>query len=445
MSDEFTRSEEPIKPDEPNARRLLWRAATWVALAAVTFLVVMHFILPEGYDQDTSIPIGLVEAFAALCSLGFGFYGALNDTKPKDGRLPPAGRIAVFGIVLGGVLSFGIRSCQTVEKAEKLVEAERQDSIQHVKNKFLEDSLRIERKKDIQRLEELDSKLNVAGSALSKVAGATETTSVNVGASLKLQEQLVSDQRRLLQNTERAIAPLNPIRIVTGYEVSFDHPNMRSFEERLLKLKDELEGSRYNGPRDNMIVSETPGTPGEVNIITFRGPGSKTFPRKVDEPDLYGIIEGDLQLLFSRTNDRTVHPSRLDGLEIRIAPNKLLSGTADVDDNMELFIDFAKRRMVVLITAQRHVNAQYIKDNSLQSVPDLIGRYMYCTHREFSEHVKLISVRFDTGSGFSRQTLLRMDYSDVYQNPGFRSLQAYQHLVTPADASLQPPPNQSYK
>src|SRR5687768_9652692 len=90
--------------------------------------------------------IDIVDAISPMVTLGFGIYCAVNDTKPKDEKLSKSGKVALWGLIISGLITMLVKFGELNSKYEAAVEQGR-----------LKDSLAIAQQKELRRKDSTDS------------------------------------------------------------------------------------------------------------------------------------------------------------------------------------------------------------------------------------------------------------------------------------------------
>lgn len=80
--------------------------------------------------------IDWLEIVSPLVTAGFGIYGTMNETKPKDGKITKPVKIAIYGIAISAaitaVIKIGGYHISIKERDKKIAEKAIQDSIRKV-------------------------------------------------------------------------------------------------------------------------------------------------------------------------------------------------------------------------------------------------------------------------------------------------------------------------
>lgn len=163
--------------------------------------------------------IDILDSFSPLVTLGFGIYCAVNDTKPENGKLSKAGKIALWGMIISGLITIVVKVHELNVKLQ-----EQQDEITTKDNEAKEKEAL---KKTADSLNTINREFQKAAiDSLSKSIG--ELNNIKSASEHTLSSlDIVTDKQQLaLENTRRSLNPLLPLKITLNYSV-----NMKKFKE----------------------------------------------------------------------------------------------------------------------------------------------------------------------------------------------------------------------
>jgi hypothetical protein len=149
--------------------------------------------------------IEIVDTLSPLVTLGFGIYCAVNDTKPKDGKLSRPGKIALWGLIISGSITLLVKGnnlrVQLQQQEAKIRDQEKQriekaysDSVNAAFEKATGDTL----SKSVKELNNIKS------------ASQSTLSSLNL---------LADKQQAALENTMRGLNPLFPLRVSLVFDI----------------------------------------------------------------------------------------------------------------------------------------------------------------------------------------------------------------------------------
>lgn len=152
--------------------------------------------------------VDIIDTLSPLVTLGFGIYGATNDTKPKDGKLSYKGRIALFGLIISGLITIVIKAGNLHNKiVQQKEQLHKQDSINTVQRKELQDRLIFQ--------DSVSTNLKNTLSDLSNIRDKSQTT-------LNSLNEVATDQKTTLLNTRRGLNPLLPLQVVLDFSIDMN-------------------------------------------------------------------------------------------------------------------------------------------------------------------------------------------------------------------------------
>ncbi|QEC75593.1 hypothetical protein [Mucilaginibacter ginsenosidivorax] len=325
--------------------------------------------------------MGTVELFTStldvslpIVSIAFGMYGAMNDTRPKDGKLTRQGKIAIVGIILFGILTIVIKVGGLYQK----IETQDRDRLTAI---HVADSLKRRDSIDQVFKVKLDTSLHHSALLIGHLSKQTDT-------SLNRMQRLAKAQHTLVTNSIRTIQPLQPLRISIKYTLSKLLPEVQTYFNQLIGNKAALMASA-----PGTIVSGLPGNRQEPAWMEIRRIENPYFPKFVE---LY--------------NDYTLHitgkPINLDDVltmqsfKIRLLPNKLLQHP-ELQDNVNNFnirVDFVKQTVSVIYATDVFGTFEDAT-KSVFSIYDFAGHYLSVLG-PFQKGYTLDDVSFYTGGHY---------------------------------------------
>jgi len=149
--------------------------------------------------------VDIIDTLSPVVTLGFGIFCAVNDTKPKDGKLSRAGKIALWGLIISGVITLVVKGnslrvklkeeeAKVVAQEKQRIEKEHADSVNAAFEKATSDRL-------VKSVTELD-----------KIKSASRNT-------LQSLTEVSAKQQAALENTRRGLNPLFPLRISITFTI----------------------------------------------------------------------------------------------------------------------------------------------------------------------------------------------------------------------------------
>jgi len=152
--------------------------------------------------------VDVIDTLSPLITLGFGVFCAVNDTKPKDGKLSRAGKVALWGLIISGTISLivkgnSLRQRLADEEAKTiLLEKQKKEKAEtDAKNAAFEKATSDTLKRSVAEL------------------GNIRQSSATALASL---DAVAEKQRLALENTRRGLNPLFPLKITLSFVVDMD-------------------------------------------------------------------------------------------------------------------------------------------------------------------------------------------------------------------------------
>lgn len=170
--------------------------------------------------------VDLLDSLSPLVTVGFGIYGATNDTKPKDGKLTRQGKIAIIGIVISGLVTLTVKSTGLYVKMRK-----QKTEIQALKT---QDSLR--RAQDSVRLDFQDSVAKSFRASLEILDAVSRKTDTSINVLNGLTEQQILTYDKTNWQILRAYYPLQPISLHYTIEYPIDQDEFRDYAMRVKPL-----------------------------------------------------------------------------------------------------------------------------------------------------------------------------------------------------------------
>lgn len=177
--------------------------------------------------MDAKLTTSILEIISSSAALFFGLYAALNDTKPKDGKLTKAGKVVVLGIIVSGIMSLTIKSINAYNDRRELARA-------------------IEKNKQEQLFKaNVNEQLQRSLDSLTSISEKSKTTVSKTMEGLKLQNQNLKKQGVILKYTERQINPLFPLKIGVNLSIVLEKPDYYPYYQMLSVIRDSIEDELY--------------------------------------------------------------------------------------------------------------------------------------------------------------------------------------------------------
>ncbi|PSL45450.1 hypothetical protein CLV51_104152 [Chitinophaga niastensis] len=315
---------------------------------------------------DVSLPI---------VSMSFGMYGAMTDTKPKDGKLTPQGRIAITGIVLAGIFTLVIKVGGLYQK----IEVQNQEKIQAA---HIADSLRQRDSLEQAFKTRLDISLHRSATLIGHLSEQTDI-------SINRMQGLAKEQQKLVTNSIRTIEPLQPLRICIRYTLNSELPEVKAYFDQLIAGK----ASLMSSPPSGTIVSSQLGHPAEPDRMEIRKIENPYFPKFVQ-------LRNDYALHITGSPINLDQITTLQSFKIRLDPNKLLDHPElqDKINNFNADVDFRKKTVTIIYSTD--VFASFADGpKSMFSIYDLAGHYLSVLG-SFQKGYTLNDVSFYTGGRY---------------------------------------------
>lgn len=375
--------------------------------------------------------VEIIDAISPLVTLGFGIYAATTDTKPKDGKFSSQGRIALWGLIISGLITLIVKLGGLYGKIENdrklataaLKSAQDRDSTIHAQTVF-QDSVAKSLKNSL--------------ADLSNIKNASKTT-------LNSLSDVAVDQRTTLLNTRRSLNPLLPVEIALSYELNIDsilsqHSHkaaiyfylnkLRSHEkEHLLELRSHA--GHFAGSIDTTNISFDPMVIPDTTLLEDRrfSDGAAYFAALL--PTMFTI-----ELRTSNANKSPTHNEsyRIVGFEI-FAKESVDSVTHQ--RNFELSSDFDSKKKslhveIWPIKPNPHVDgfvSLYDLENSFISLSNPRSADNRIARLENAECLKLNYITINTGYQLSKKIQFKFSEKDRSKN----NSELYSRLIKPED------------
>jgi|GEM_PF-6907139 hypothetical protein len=155
--------------------------------------------------EESALWISVLEVVSAVAALGFGIYGAIEHKRKDKSRVR---RIALFGIVISGLISILIKSIGTYNTAQELQKIQTADSMQ--KANYREEQ---------KYKHKIDSELTASIDTLRNVDKTVQAGSDSTNVGIKLQNQNLLKQKVILNYTQESINPLFPFKVRFHFEI----------------------------------------------------------------------------------------------------------------------------------------------------------------------------------------------------------------------------------
>lgn len=350
----------------------------------------------------------ILDTFLPLLTMAFGIYGATNDTKPKDGKITRAGRIAIWGIVLSALCSVFIKVGNLSIQSEK-------QKRENARLLHVADSLRIRDSEETSFKAKLDLSLRTSVDGIADLTKKSDTSLSNL-------KTLTKDQQTVITNSLRSIQPLRPLEITITSTITPEDPGFTPYFNRLLDLKRKLEAHIDSSMGRGISASRKPGNRNEVDYITITDKLNAYFPARGSER-IWNTIFSGWGIYISPEKFDPQNRLTIKALWIAINPS-------EDTGYLRLTIDFTKKKLQWLYSTS-HFSAFEDRTNGIYSIYDIRGHYLTVTNPFYKGAVKLDDVLLATGENYWHLT--KINFKDQLPVTMSNQIPYFTHMIRPSE------------
>jgi hypothetical protein len=368
-----------------------------------------------GYFYD------ILQCLAAILTVVLGILTSLSKLKNEDGTWRNSGKILVFFLILGGIITIVTNIWSSVDKRFEDLKIEKRYLTDSLNNQKEYESLIQQTQKALVKS---DSMLFIAKTSIDKLDGVLNL-SYNITSELRQQLTLhrsiniktrdilsenkiiIAKAQEAVDNSDRSANPLMPFHFYISYSINFeDTINLQSWNS-LQKLKKEIENGSINSSA-NISVSKKDG---KITAMYIKDYG--TIPNLLIDPPLIGFI------LYKKEGNIQTKEFNID-----YSCNPFTNKKNNNDKRFyHLDIDYLSKK----ITFSNYYtnNSTYSKYDILLGVKDLVDAH-FSIGLTF-KYFRIQSVQFFTGNNFSKA--IALDFGD--ETPILKdNITIYDHKIT---------------
>lgn len=374
--------------------------------------------------------IDIIDTISPLVTLAFGVYCAVNDTKPKDGKLSKAGKIALWGLIISGLITLLVK----FDSLQKKLEEEQEKIAEQKKRLEEQEKQRIEK----QFRDSLNAAFeNATSDTLSKTVRELNTIRSASKTTLHSLTVVADKQQAALENTRRGLHPLFPLQVSLDYFIDINEvyrKNQSSYHHKKdiglyldtlvhfatkAKIPGLLYRERHSGiPADTVNIPKVmiidplqnhtyPQIPADVNIRFndaknyfvgwFLTPSFNINLRKKNNSKSRLILKFSVGDLITKIQKGEASNEENERLETSVDMNTKLLHVKIKADNPEIVLDGQTNEFISLYDLQNSIMGINL-GNSLNNDPSIL---------------KLNEISINTGHQFSRRTTFKFSDRNI--------------------------------
>jgi hypothetical protein len=312
-----------------------------------------------------------LEVVSAVAALLFGMYAIFNDTNLKDGQMTSKRRVALYGVIISGVLAVGIKATQgvigiTTFKREKQISdsLDRKKQQGELKDSRYKAKLSASLLLSLNNLQSLQSKSDNAGKSLQGIDSAQKKNTI-------LQVQAA-------RNTKRALTAILPVRIGLVSVLSLDRlpkelVGFKSYYMQMVKVKDSLEKGLLIETSVGLVQKQINGT-----ISTIEINSQNPYFSKYSIPIASLITRSFMIDFLEKVQTGTGLKSEEPGFHLYVSPGKSVKDYGENFNRLSLTVRFGDKTILVEIYSEKaKISGRRDLLEHYYSVYDIIGKYLY--------------------------------------------------------------------